>query len=118
MSVRIINNRIIATRGDTLALAVPLQTQSGEEYILLPGDKAFLCVKKSVKDEVYTILKTFKGDGLSIIAFELDSVETKVLTEKNYLYEISLELDRGEGYQPFVQTVIDKSKLSVTDELY
>lgn len=118
MSVAIVNNQITITRGDSISVAIPLKQTSGEEYILQNGDKAYFCIKHTVEDKEYAVLKEFTGNGHDIIRFKLEAGETKRLSQKVYAYEVSVELDRGEGEERFVRTVIDKTRFALTDELY
>ena len=106
------------TRGDTALLVIPLYQENESEYILQEGDTAYFCIKLTVADEAPIFLKEFKGNGVDQIKFSLEAAETKELLKRKYVYEVSIELDRGEEKETFVRTVIDKARLVVTDELH
>lgn len=108
--VKIRNNKITITRGDTLETTVAITTSEGEAYIPAEGDQIRFALKKSYTDATPIIVKSIPNDTLVL---RVEASETKQLSVGSYVYDI--ELTTADGY---VDTFIDKQTLIITEEVY
>lgn len=108
--VKIKNNKITITRGDTLDTTIAIKTSGGEDYVPMEGDQIRFALKKKYSDETPLIIKNIPCDTLVL---RVEASETKLLDVGSYVYDI--ELTTSDGY---VDTFIDKQTLVVTEEVY
>ena len=108
--VKIKNNKISITRGDTLETTVAIKTGTGEDYVPLDGDQVRFALKRHYSDKTPLIIKTIPCDTFVL---RLEAEETKRLKVGDYVYDI--ELTTSDGY---VDTFIDRAVFEVTEEVY
>ena len=108
--VKIRNNKISITRGDTLETKVSIKMDNGEDYIPSEEDQIRFALKQDYDDEQPLIVKVIPYDTLIL---RLEAAETKELEVGSYVYDIELTTPDG-----FVDTFIDKQTLTVTEEVY
>ena len=92
--VRIENNTITITRGDTLETAVLISTSDGDEFIPSAGDVIRFALKGEYRDDEPLISKQIPNDTLIL---RLESEETKRLSarRKPYVYDVQLTTPDG-----------------------
>ena len=108
--VKIRNNKISITRGDTLETKVSIEMDNGEDYIPSEEDQIRFALKQDYDDEEPLIVKVIPYDTLIL---RLEAAETKELEVGRYVYDIELTTPDG-----FVDTFIDKQSLTITEEVY
>lgn len=126
MSVKIVNNAITMTRGDTLRCRVTpyilLRDEQGEvigreEYTPAEGDSIRFAVKhtamksgKRYKDEEPLILKTIP---INTLLLQLDPADTKDLDFDTYVYDVEITYADGTVY-----TFITQEDFILTPEVH
>lgn len=108
--VKIRNNKISITRGDTLETKVSIMMRNGEDYIPSEEDQIRFALKQDYDDEEPLIVKVIPYDTLIL---RLEAAETKELEVGRYVYDVELTTPDG-----FVDTFIDKQSLTITEEVY
>lgn len=108
--IKIEDNEITMTRGDTLETTVEIFTKQGEPYIPSSLDRIRFALKKRYKDVEPLIVKEVPYDTMLL---HLDPEDTKPLAFGDYVYD--LELTTSDG---FVDTFIDKKLFKITEEVY
>lgn len=93
MSVKIIGNNIIMTRGDTLKTKIEIKDSDGKEYIPVEGDSIRFAMKKKYTDETPCILKDIPVDTCIL---HLTPEDTKCLQQPSeYVYDIQITMADG-----------------------
>lgn len=117
MSVKIDNNKITMTRGDTLLAEVSM-TKDGVEYIPTVGDAVRFALKgkrmtfgnKEYVDSEPLVLKTVP---IATMVLELEPDDTKALDFGEYVYDLEITFANGR-----VDTFITASPFILTPEVY
>ena len=110
--LKVDNNRITITKGDTLVVEVELTETDGSPYEYTEGDTIRFAISEGYEGELnYHLIyeDTFSAETLT---FTMPASETKKLRYKTYNYDI--ELTRING--GVVETVIS-SQISVIGEV-
>lgn len=110
--VKISNNTIHITRGDTLEVEIGISMEDGTEYVPASGDVIRFALKSSYRDEEPLILRTIDNDTLIL---RLEAAETKQLPARNQAYVYDIELTTEDGT---VDTFIAEGELYVMKEVY
>ena len=110
--VKIEDNCITITRGDTLETPVSIELPKGRDYIPAAGDQIRFALKSTYADDEPIIVKAIPNDTLIL---RLEASETKQLQarKKPYVYDIQLTTPDG-----WVDTFIDRGSFYVTEEVY
>lgn len=92
--VKVENNIITITRGDTLEVPVYIGTAEGEPFVPAPGDVIRFALKGSYRDAEPLIVKRIPNDTLIL---RLEASETKQLanSRKPYVFDIELTTPGG-----------------------
>lgn len=109
--LKISNNDVSLTRGDTARLTVPTYVTINDEkqpYTVKEDDVLTLTVKKDYADEVPLIEKKITGSNM----FHIKPEDTKELDFGTYKYDVQLTTADGDNY-----TVIDDKKFNITKEV-
>lgn len=110
MSVTVVKNNIIMTRGDTLKIKINITDSAGEPYTPVEGDTIRFAAKKEYSDESPCILKDIPYDTCIL---HLEPADTKELEQPcDYLYDIEITLNDGT-----VDTFIN-GKLKIKEEVH
>lgn len=111
MSVRVKNNAIVITRGDTLRTNIIITDSEGNPYT--PGDDDIITfgVRKNAKSETQLIEKIIPNDTLELY---LSPSDTKALDFGNYYYDIQLQMGGEDGD---IYTIINMAKLVLKEEV-
>lgn len=110
MSVKIQGTTIVATRGDTIKVFVPMRYEDGTEYIPSPEDSIRFALKKDYDDETPIFIKNIPTDTLLL---HIEPEDTKNLPQPStYVYDIQLTYANGD-----IDTFIDKAKFKLTEEV-
>lgn len=107
--LKVLNNKIQLTRGDTMMLEVSLKNEKGEVYTPLSTDKIYFRVKKSSTAKDTLIEKEIPYDTMVL---ELEEVDTKDFRFGTYYYEVELVTEENHHY-----TAIANSEFEITTEL-
>lgn len=116
--VKIKGNTITMTRGDTLLVAVGMETKNGDTYIPVEGDslrfalkhKTMNGTKSEFVDDEPLINKPIPIDTCIL---QLDPADTKPLGFGDYVYDIELTLANG-----YVDTFIYEAKFTLAPEVH
>lgn len=107
--LRIDQNSISLTRGDTAYLTVPIFNDvTGEEYVMQPDDTLTLTVKRSVRDTEFVFQKVSTGSN----AFHILPTDTAGVKFAVYKYDIQLTTADGDVY-----TVIEPTDFKIAEEV-
>lgn len=109
MAVKISNNVISITRGDSLRTTITIFTDDGNEYTPEDGDVVTFGLKKTINDEECLIEKVIPHDTMELY---LSADETKALEYGEYLYDVQIKFAIGDVY-----TFITYTKFKVTGEV-
>lgn len=110
MSVKVNGTTIVATRGDTIKVFVPMAYDDGTPYVPSEGDSIRFALKKDYDDSTVLIEKTIPTDTLLL---KIDPEDTKDLPQPSvYVYDIQLTYANGE-----IDTFIDKARFKLTEEV-
>lgn len=109
--VRIRDNDITITQGDTLETKLTIITPDGETFEPSSGDALRIAIKGAYTDNIPILVKDIPIDTMLI---RLESEETEIMKARRmpYVYDVQLTLPDGT-----VATVIAKGKLYVTEEV-
>lgn len=105
--VKVVNNSIYLTRGDSAYLSLGIGKADGTDYELEPNDVVFFTIKKNTADKNVVIQKTAIAGKIII-----NPEETANLPYGNYVYDVELRKPNG-----FVSTVIPPSLFRLTEEV-
>lgn len=105
--LKVVNNAINLTRGDTATFSLKIKNQDGTDYDISEEDQILFTVKKSPNDEEIVIQKAAVNNYITIVPRETDD-----LAYGTYYYDV--ELRRPDG---FVATVIPPHILKLTEEV-
>ena len=105
--LKVVNNGISLTRGDTATFRLQIKNQDGTDYEITPDDQVLFTVKRSPNDEEIVIQKAAVNNYITIVPRETDD-----LAYGTYYYDV--ELRRPDG---FVATVIPPHMLKLTEEV-
>lgn len=110
--VKIEDNVITITRGDTLDTNISIKTADGEDYIPAVGDVIRFALKSSFKPtEEPIIFKVIPNETLHL---RLEAEDTKLLKARSTPYAYDIQINMANGT---VDTFIDRGKFFVTDEV-
>lgn len=109
--VKIEDNTITITRGDTLETTVGISLQSGESYVPAVGDKIRFALKSAYRDNDPLIVKAIPNDTLIL---RLEAEDTKLLTARRNPYVYDVELTTPDGT---VDTFIANGSFYVLEEV-
>lgn len=110
MSVTVVKNNIVMTRGDTLKVKINITDSNGEPYIPIEGDKIVFAAKKDYCDAEPCILKDIPYNTCIL---HLEPSDTKSL-EQPCKYNYDIELTKADGT---VDTFI-KGILNIKEEVH
>lgn len=110
--VKIEDNTIKITRGDTLETEIRIEQESGKDFVPSEGDKIRFALKSAYSDITPIIIKDIDNETLIL---RLDAEETKKLPARRKPYVYDIELTTAEGY---VDTFIERGEFYVTEEVY
>ncbi len=88
--LKIDNNKITLTRGDTLTLKLTLTNTDGTEYAPESGDSLRFAISEGYEDSAYYALKYEQVIPIDTLSFTMLASETKKLEYKEYNYDIEL----------------------------
>ena len=115
--VKIENNVITATQGDTVETTVSIYIRDGQSDNYIPyepanNDVIRFAIKSSYKDEVPIFTKIIPNNTLQL---RLESEDTKLLKarRKPYVYDVEITLANSTVY-----TFIDRERYYSTEEVY
>lgn len=111
MSVRIKNNAIVITRGDTLRTNITITDSEGKNYVPDDDDIITFGVKKNAKTNEQLIKKVIPNDTLELY---LSPSDTKSLAFGSYYYDVQLQMG-GEGGD--IYTIINMGKIILKEEV-
>lgn len=110
MSVKVSGTTIIATRGDTIEVYVPMRYRDGTEYIPAEGDSVRFAMKKDYDDPEPILTINIPTDTLLL---KINPEDTKNLPQPSkYVYDIQLTTANGK-----VDTFIDKATFKLSEEV-
>lgn len=109
--LRVVNNRITLTRGDTAELEVIVKDVNDKPYDCT-GNKAYFRVKKEVTSRHILLEKELSVTEDGTLLLRLDDVDTEYLTFSSYKYEVELVTPGNRHY-----TIIEKGLLKIGPEL-
>ncbi len=110
MSVKISGTTIVATRGDTIKVFIPMEYEDKTPYSPSAGDKIRFALKRDYNDETVIFEKNIPTDTLLL---KIDPSDTKNLPQPSqYVYDIQLTYANGD-----VDTFIAKAKFKITEEV-
>lgn len=107
MMLKIEDNVIYLTRGDTAVLNIQIVDLEGELYELEEGDKCEFTLKKYTSNTKSLIKKEIIRDRLEIMP-----EDTKNLKFGEYVYDIQLTLKDGE-----VLTIVPPTPFNILEEV-
>lgn len=105
--VKIYNNEIEITRGDSALFQINLQTKSGMKVSMAEDDKLLFIVKKNVYEDQYVLIKELREPQI-----KLNPADTVSLAVGLYYYEVRYIKASGEA-----QTIIEPTKFEITYNL-
>ena len=105
--LKITENKVQLTRGDTAVLKVEVQKDDGSVYELKPTDTLVLTIKANTATKEIIIQKA-AVDGV----FTISAPETEQLAYGYYYYDV--ELRQAEG---FVSTIIPPHSFMICEEV-
>lgn len=105
--LKVTNNVIYLTRGDTAVLSLSIKQDDGTEYVIENGDSILFTIKRSTKEKT-VILQKAVADG----KIKINPEETASLDYGSYCYDVQLKKADGT-----VATVITPSPFIVTEEV-
>lgn len=110
--LKISNNNVSLTRGDTAWLTVDLENDLGDDkkepYEVQPDDNVTLTVKEDYEDETPLIEIKVKGTN----EFHIKPEHTKGLAFGEYKYDVQVTTPDGDNY-----TVIENKVFKITYEV-
>lgn len=110
MSVKIQGTTIVATRGDTIKVYVPMIYDDGTPYVPQEGDSVRFAIKHDYDDESPIFIKDIPTDTCLL---HIEPEDTKGLPQpSSYVYDIQLTYANGD-----VDTFISKAKFKLTEEV-
>lgn len=90
--VKVVNDDIYLTRGDTFVCSVKMIKDDGTEYTPTGNDSVRFALKKTAYDRKPLILKTIPNDTLKLT---ITPDDTKKLDFGDYIYDIELTTENG-----------------------
>lgn len=105
--LKIENNDIYLTRGDTASIEISLVDENGNEYVLDDEDRLVFTLKNSEhhKDELISKM-------ITVGVLHIEHEDTKDLTFGKYKYDVQLSTKNGEVF-----TVIEPSLFVLLEEV-
>lgn len=115
--LRVIDNEIHLTRGDSAALSVNISARqygcnNKSTFELSDGDEVFLTVKKTAKLESFVFQKRFTSLGNDEILFRIEPLDTNELDFGTYVYDVEIRTVAGDVY-----TIITPSNFIIEPEV-
>ena len=92
--LRITNEAVILTRGDSADLVVHIYDMSGTEYVLQPGDVLVFTMKINCMSDVIIIQKDISSDS----TIHLVPDDTNLLSYGDYVFDVQLTTAGGDVY--------------------
>ena len=83
--LKVVNNGISLTRGDTATFRLQIKNQDGTGYEITPDDQVLFTVKRSPNDEEIVIQKAAANNCITIVPRETDN-----LAYGTYYYDVEL----------------------------
>lgn len=71
--LKVVNNGISLTRGDTATFRLQIKNQDGTDYEITPDDQVLFTVKRSPNDEEIVIQKAAANNCITIVPRETDN---------------------------------------------
>lgn len=105
--LKVVNNSISLTRGDTATFRLQIKNQDGTDYEIADDDQVLFTIKKATNTEEIIVQKSAINNRIVIMP-----EETSNLSYGTYYYDV--ELRRPDG---FVATVIPPHALKLTEEV-
>jgi len=100
MRLRIVQKKLIMTRGDSEAITFSRTGKDGQAIPFVNGDKVYFSVKKSYSDTQYAFQKVVVSFLNGQTVFNIDPDDTKKLAAGTYKYDIQWTLANGEVKTP------------------
>lgn len=97
MALRVVNNQIFLTRGDTAYLDVAPMNDDGTPYDIQPGDKIYFRLKLKPKDDSPIICEKEVNTASCQLHIEPQDTE-ECINNKDYRYELELVTAAGDHY--------------------
>lgn len=105
--LKVVQNIINLTRGDTAVFKLKIKNQDGTDYTISEDDQILFTVKESTRSADIVIQKTAINNLITIQA-----AETANLKYGTYYYDVELRRPNG-----FIATVIPPHILKLTEEV-
>ena len=105
--LKVTNNIIYLTRGDTAVLNLQIKQDDGTDYIVKDGDSILFTIKKTTKDKTVILQKAVVNGQIKI-----NPEETSALNYGRYCYDVQLKKEDGT-----VSTVIPPAQFILTEEV-
>lgn len=96
--LKVVNNAIYLTRGDTAILQLSIKQDDGSDYAISDTDNVLFTIKKSTKEKTVILQKSVMDGKIKI-----NPEETSSLEYGTYLYDVQLRKgdgDSGDSYYP------------------
>lgn len=92
MMMKIKNNTITITKGDSASIKVNLKTEDGSKYVMHSGDKLVMTVRKSFDSPVLMQIESTTN------IIDLFPENTKCLEKGSCVYDIELQTSAGDVF--------------------
>jgi uncharacterized membrane protein YkoI len=105
--LKVVNNAIYLTRGDTAILQLSIKQDDGSDYAIADTDNVLFTIKKSTKEKTVILQKSVMDGKIKI-----NPEETSSLEYGTYFYDVQLR--KGDGT---VATVITPFPFILSEEV-
>lgn len=79
--LKVVNNGISLTRGDTATFRLQIKNQDGTDYEITPDDQVLFTVKRSPNDEEIVIQKAAANNCITIVPRETDNLTCLLISK-------------------------------------